>query len=82
MAPKSSRGSQNRSIRVQATVNEEELMKKYLNKRGPWLDHRDRQIEKLARRNPEYKYILDKKDPDVALPYSAWIQTIIRENRI
>lgn len=57
-------------------------MEKQLSLRQMQLEHRERQRIELARKNPEYGYICDKKYPDPALPYEAWILKIIDENGI
>lgn len=65
------------------TPNKEKTMNKpQPNHRQFQLEMRDQVRTELARENPYYTYIEDKKNPDPALPYEIWNKRIIDENRI
>jgi len=57
-------------------------MERRLNPRQMQIERIERQRLELARKNAEYAYICDKKYPDPALPYRAWIRNIIKVNGI
>jgi hypothetical protein len=81
MAFEPPRGPKNR-IGAKTKASEEGIMEKQRTPRQLQLEYREQQIAELAKKNAEYAYIGDKKYPDPGLPYRAWIQTIINENRI